>query len=278
MSLSTSAINTTSNFNSEAALCTLDDFAKNNTTNTHIDEIGNFHRKDNQFAHSFLNDQINVDGDNLLLFDNNLLQLLLKLEKTASLPSCNDIGLRLDDFHLQNQEKLKKADIDKSKGKELVMENDGESSGNNDYYSNARRKKLMKRNRGQRSKREQINDKFQILENLIPKSNKVDFLRDHASILNNAAKRIKSLKRQIEILSTWPEQKQLEQAFYVPASAIHALTMMRPCTYAFGSAEPSSHMPTIQANLCPPPPANTLFAPLFPSTTPCQYPGKSRMN
>ncbi|XP_048496687.1 uncharacterized protein LOC104887908 isoform X6 [Beta vulgaris subsp. vulgaris] len=245
MSLSTSAINTTSNFNSEAALCTLDDFAKNNTTNTHIDEIGNFHRKDNQFAHSFLNDQINVDGDNLLLFDNNLLQLLLKLEKTASLPSCNDIGLRLDDFHLQNQEKLKKADIDKSKGKELVMENDGESSGNNDYYSNARRKKLM---------------------------------RDHASILNNAAKRIKSLKRQIEILSTWPEQKQLEQAFYVPASAIHALTMMRPCTYAFGSAEPSSHMPTIQANLCPPPPANTLFAPLFPSTTPCQYPGKSRMN
>lgn len=34
----------------------------------------------------------------------------------------------------------------------------------------------QKRNRGQRSKREQINDKFQILENLIPKSNMVDFL------------------------------------------------------------------------------------------------------
>ena len=75
------------------------------------------------------------------------------------------------------------------------------------------------------------------------------------------------------MLSTSPEQNQLQQGSYAQhAHAIHALQMMWPYRYAFGSVAPLSHLPTIPTNLYLSPPVTTSFAPLFLSTTPCQYP------
>ncbi|XP_021752285.1 uncharacterized protein LOC110717813 [Chenopodium quinoa] len=160
-----------------------------------------------------------INDEDHQLFDDNLFQGHSKPEIDMSLPSHND-HRPMHGIYLQNEGTiLESADGDNSKGKELTKHKRSCST-NGDH--GATRK--VSKNRIKRQRR--IGDILQDLQNLIPHSHK----KDHASILDDAAEYIKSLKLQNEMILEWNEKRRLHQIQYGPT---FMPVMMSPAMYKY---------------------------------------------
>nr|WCO08264.1 hypothetical protein [Suaeda aralocaspica] len=194
--------------------------ASNNNTNVNNNDPIISYMQDDDFGTNCSLDEGNIGGYNSL---HDLFQVLSEVPLHATATSPNQIVTE-DTQGYHTTEEYVEVVKGCSKGKKLIKTEHNELPCDENRASS---KKCLQRRTSEHKRRERINSKMRTIHALLPNCEK----GDHASILDNAIKHIKSLQLQIDIMSRSIGQSQLQYQ-YAPQTIMQSTMVPR---IGFGS-------------------------------------------